>query len=321
MSIIGLDPERGLDHFGETSSEAIEAKAEAEAFVIPYISKAPRQLPRGQPFYVVSRGKKIGIFADWREVKKLTTEYPGARYCKRATFQAAHERFVDDISDDIINAIFAATFASSSPAQRSSDRIGAAIVNSDPAPQRTLGLNQIVSPISTPIRSSRSTSEVIPAATPTRSPVIELDAGQEDTFNSSPMTIQSFNFSPTKPIDPVSSPPACSPLELDTSKLDGSDIAEVNVEGTPRQPGKRGRRPKSTAKPNGEVTKANVKGTPRQPGKRGRPPKSITQAKAQRSATGPVEDRRHRISKSEPKSSPSLAQKTLTAMFKPANPQ
>ncbi|KAI8300995.1 hypothetical protein K4K61_009273 [Colletotrichum sp. SAR11_59] len=150
--------------------------------------------------------------------------------------------------------------------------------------------------------------------------LIELDAGQEDTFTSSPMTIQSFNFSPTKPIDPVSSPPAHSPSEIDTSKLlNGSDIAEANVKGTPRQPGKRGRRPKSAAKPSGEVTEVNVERTPRQPGKVGRPPKSTTQAKAQGSATGPVEDRRHRISKSEPKSSPSLAQKTLTAMFKPVN--
>ncbi|KAI8151593.1 hypothetical protein K4K49_011309 [Colletotrichum sp. SAR 10_70] len=181
--------------------------------------------------------------------------------------------------------------------------------------------------------------------------LIELDAGQEDTFTSSPMTIQSFNFSPTKPIDPVSSPPAHSSSEIDTSKLlNGSDIAEVNVEGTPRQPRKRGRRPKSAAKPNGEVTEVNVErtprqprkvgrplksaakpngevtevnveGTPRQPRKVGRPRKSTTQAKAQGSATGPVEDRRHRISKSEPKSSPSLAQKTLTAMFKPTNPK
>ncbi|KAI8151010.1 hypothetical protein K4K50_011330 [Colletotrichum sp. SAR 10_71] len=152
--------------------------------------------------------------------------------------------------------------------------------------------------------------------------LIELDAGQEDTFTSSPMTIQSFNFSPTKPIDPVSSPPAHSSSEIDTSKLlNGSDIAEVNVEGTPRQPRKRGRRPKSAAKPNGEVTEVNVERTPRQPRKVGRPRKSTTQAKAQGSATGPVEDRRHRISKSEPKSSPSLAQKTLTAMFKPTNPK
>ncbi|CAJ0947369.1 unnamed protein product, partial [Mesorhabditis belari] len=91
------EAKKQIDDFPQAVYKKFDDKKEAEKYLNERKATSTKIVPedtKASTFYAVARGKTIGVFVEYDEVKKSIADYPQALQKKFSTFAEAHEYYL-----------------------------------------------------------------------------------------------------------------------------------------------------------------------------------------------------------------------------------